>query len=367
MNPIEQSEFDEDWYLDTYEDVRGAVYAGGFKDGYEHFTQFGFREGRDGRLRSSGRIISIYSSALSDDPLEQTKSAWSISADEQAALFGWYWMAHPMVRARTNAMQSGEPDMDGYGRLSEIAQERGLQVPFARTLSLGCGFGVLERDLSDRGLIDECDAIDIADAAIEQASRLAQEGGYERLRYRVADLDREMLPERHYDLIFAHQSVHHVERLEELFEKVASALKPNGLLHLNEFVGPTRFQWTDDQLRLVNEFLDTLPEELRQTPRGRKAPVVRPTVEAMIRADPSESVRSSEILDVLQQRFRIIEKRPYGGSLLHIGLGEIAQNFRENDPNHRAHLERFFALEDEMMDRGHIGSDYVVVVAEVRR
>lgn len=366
MKPIEQSDFDEDWYLDTYVDVRGAVDAGGFKDGYDHFIQFGFREGRDGRLRSTGRIVSIYGSALSDDPLDQTKTAWSISADEQAALFGWYWMAHPTVRARTHAMQSGDPEMDGYGRLAQLARERGLQIPFARTLSLGCGFGGLERDLSDRGLIDECDAIDIADAAIERASGLAHEGGYGQLRYRVADLDRETLPEKHYDLIFAHQSVHHVERLEELFEKVANALKPSGLFHLNEFVGPTRFQWTDDQLRLVNEFLDTLPEELRQTPRGRKASVVRPTVEAMIRADPSESVRSAEILEVLDRRFKVIEKRAYGGTLLHLGLGEIAQNFCEDDPNHRAHLERFFALEDEMMDRGRIGSDYVVVVAEVR-
>lgn len=363
--PIEKSDFDEAWYLEKYPDVQNAVVQKDFASGYDHFRDFGYREGRNARSLVNGLLVSIQE-PLPGDPLEQTKAVWSVSAENQAESFGWYWMAHPMVRRRANVKQSGRPDADGYGRLAQILGERGMSIPIPQSLSLGCGFGALERDLSERGLIAACEGVDIADAAVAEASRLAREAGYGALSYRVADLDRETLPRSHYDVVFAHQSVHHVERLEELFEKVAGALKPNGLFHLNEFVGPTRFQWTDEQLALVNEFLDSLPEELRRTPRGRKASVVRPTVKAMIQADPSESVRSSEIMALLRDRFRIVEERPYGGTLLHIGLGEIAQNFREDEPEHRAHLERFFAMEDEMMRKGRIGSDYVVVVAEPR-
>lgn len=363
---IENSDFDEFWYAEHYSDVRKALAVGGFASGYDHFSQFGYAEGRSARSLTNGQIISINTPQSSGDPMEQIKSAWSVSAEDQAKRFGWYWMAHPMVRRRVNTMLSGRPDMDGYGRLAEILLERGIDVPIPQSLSLGCGFGALERDLADRELISACEGLDISDGAIAEAARLAQEGGYHSLSYRVVDLEFETLQSGHYDVVFAHQSVHHVERLENLFDKVADALKPNGLFHLNEFVGPTRFQWTDDQLTLVNEFLDSLPEALRRTPRERKGMVVRPTVEAMIHADPSESVRSAEIMSVLCKRFRVIEERPYGGALLHIGLGEIAQNFNEDDPEHRAHLERLFAMEDEMMQMGRIGSDYLVVVAEPR-
>jgi hypothetical protein len=89
----------------------------------------------------------------------------------------------------------------------------------------------------------------------------------------------------------------------------------------------------------------------------------RPTVDAMIEADPTEAVRSSDILAALGQRFRILEERRIGGALLHLGLGDIAQNFRSDDPDDRAHLERFFALEDKAMRDGAIGSDFVVVTA----
>jgi O-antigen biosynthesis protein len=66
---------------------------------------------------------------------------------------------------------------------------------------------------------------------------------------------------------------------------------------------------------------------------------------------------------VLREHFTIIEERPFGGALLHLGLGDIAQNFRLDDPGDRAALERFFAIEDEAMADGRIGSDFVVMVA----
>src|SRR5438309_514355 len=81
------------------------------------------------------------------------------------------------------------------------------------------------------------------------------------------------------DAVFAHQSVHHVERLEALYATVRDALRPDAVFHLHEFVGPSRFQWSDAQLRLVNGLLDELPARLRRLPSGAAKPEVpRPTV-----------------------------------------------------------------------------------------
>jgi SAM-dependent methyltransferase len=212
-------------------------------------------------------------------------------------------------------------------------------------------------------MIREMDAYDLAAGAIMEACRLAEEAGYGWIRYHVADLEAQDFPMNYYDAVFAHSSVHHVERLEALFATVHRALRPGGIFHLNEYVGPTRFQWTDAQLQLINGYLDSIPERLRQTPNGRKRPVERPTIEQMVAMDPTEAIRSADIREVLSQYFTIVEERPYGGALLHLGLAEIAQNFDVADPEAVEHLRRFFNLEDTMMANGTIGSDFSVIIA----
>ena len=288
---------------------------------------------------------------------------WSVAPEAKAEAQGWYWMQHEMVRERINRLVSGNRFVDVYGRLTEFLDENGMVKPLHACVSLGCGFGGLERDLLNRGLIGEIDGYDLSEGAITEARRMAEERGLKSIRYHVADLDRYGLPEGRFDAIFAHSSVHHVEALEALFENVRRALKPEGIFHLNEFVGPSRFQWTDDQLELINEYLDSLPEHLRQTPTGRKPAVERPTIEQMLAMDPTEAVRSADIRGVVGRYFDVVEERPYGGTLLHMGLAGIAQNFDMHNQEDIQHLQRFFDLEDQMIARGAIGNDFTVLIA----
>jgi SAM-dependent methyltransferase len=313
-------------------------------------------------LYSTGRI----EAAAPVDPAslqDKVNQVWSVSPEAKAEALGWYWMAHSMVRERVNTLISGNQWQDAYGRLAAWLAERGETVPLGPSISLGCGFGALERDLARRGMIREIDAYDLAEGAVVEARRLAEQDGLGWIRYHVADLEAQDFAAGHYHAVFAHSSVHHVDRLEALFATVRRALRPGGIFHLNEYVGPTRFQWTEAQLDLINGFLDSLPDRLRQTPNGRKPPVVRPTIEQMVAADPTEAVRSADIRRLLLQYFSIVEERPYGGTLLHMGLAEIAQNFDTADPEAVAHLQRFFELEDTMMANGTIGSDFTVITA----
>lgn len=273
-------------------------------------------------------------------------------------------MAHPFVQARLNRRCSGDPGGDAYNRLSQVLLRRGFELPLHRCISLGCGFGGLERHLLTSGIVRSIDAYDIAETAIAEARRLAEQAGLTGVRYHVVDMERFTFPQRDVDVVFAHQSVHHVETLEALFAKVRDVLRPGGIFHLHEFVGPTRFQWTDAQLALINGFLDALPPDLRRQPNGLPRPGVgRPTVDAMIAADPSEAIRSADIIAVLKRYFAIIEHARLGGALLHMGLGEIAQNFDPARPDHLALLEEFARTEDDAMAREAIGSDFDVITA----
>jgi SAM-dependent methyltransferase len=360
--------FDEQWYCENYPDVGAAKHSGALPSGLFHYCAYGWREGRApfdptrSYAHRTAPLPSAWANGVAGD-VNRVSETWSVSPEERSEEVGWYFLAHPAVRARTYLLASGRADQDAYDRLAALLRERNLRLPVAQSISIGCGFGNLERDLASRGLIEEIDAYDIAAVAIAEAKRQAASLGLSNLRYHVADLEKIDLPASSVDVVFAHSSVHHVERLEALYEVVQRALRPSGVFHLHEYVGPTRFQWTDAQLRLANEFLEGLPPRLRRQPDGQMKTLRRPTIEEMVAADPSEAVRSAELVGALEPYFEIIEYRPLGGTLAHIALGGIAQNFDPQSPEDTALLEELFAIEDAAMARGVIGSDFATITA----
>lgn len=48
---LRNSEFDEDWYLETYPDVRKGIEAGTIADAHDHYVNHGYFEGRLPGLR----------------------------------------------------------------------------------------------------------------------------------------------------------------------------------------------------------------------------------------------------------------------------------------------------------------------------
>jgi SAM-dependent methyltransferase len=366
--------FDEAWYLARYPDVADAVRDGHQPSGLVHYRTYGWRERRDAcdpartfefRPRPARRASLGVCGFRRDARVDEI---WSQDPAEEAEENGQYWMAHPAVRARVNRLATGNEGKDAYDRLALLARERGLAVPIRDAVSLGCGFGALERDLYARGLCAQMDAYDLARRAIDEASRQAQALDMSGLRFRVADLESIKFRPRSVDIVIAHSAVHHVERLEALFDVVRRCLRPGGLFHLNEFVGPTRFQWSDRQIELSNQFLANLPERLRRLPSGKlKEDLRRPTIDEMIAADPTEAVRSAEIVEILERSFDIVEMRPLGGALLHLALGGIAQNFDAANAGDAAILSDLFATEDRAMEDGLIKSDFTVIVATPRQ
>jgi SAM-dependent methyltransferase len=290
---------------------------------------------------------------------------WAVSPEEQMAAGGMNWMHHPLVARRLAIKASDRTDADPYIHLMIRLRDEGWSFPVPRALSLGCGHGALERGLVTIGLAGRCDGIDLSEGAIQEARRLAVGAGLDgQIQYTVGDLEHADFPEGAFDVVFFHHSMHHIEDLEGLCVAVRRALRPGGILHLDEFVGPDRFQWTDTQLHHLNTFVQALPDRYRRLASGDVMPaVVRPTIEQMIALDPSEAIRSSAIMETVRRHFRVVEVRELGGSLLHVGLSGIAQNFDPKDPGDDAQLEAFFELEDRLMAEGVIRSDFVTVTA----
>ena len=278
-----------------------------------------------------------------------------------------HWTQHPKVQERLNLLVSGNP----YRNRFEHFMDRYLQgrMPVARALTLGCGHGELDRGLSPYNFASRHEGVDISDGAVAEATRLANEAGLKHIFYSVADINSIELPKDTYDVIFGVGSIHHTARLEHLFTQVAQSLKPDGFFFLDEYVGPSYFQWTDVQLTAINVAAALLPERFRMcvdNPKEPKPKVRRLSVAEMKALDPSEAVRSSEIEALLPKYFKVLERNGAGGSLLHLLLEHIAGNFDENDPDGMAQLQSLFDLEDQLIAAGTLQHDFAVIVAARR-
>ncbi|HVE69922.1 MAG TPA: methyltransferase domain-containing protein [Thermoanaerobaculia bacterium] len=256
------------------------------------------------------------------------------------------WMSHPRVRWAINSAVAGTPHqwpLDWF--TSWLGRRR-----FERGLSIGCGSGSLERDLLQRGVCQEMEAFDGSSESIRIAREEAAKAGLgDRIHYSIGNFNEPQLPRNAYDAVFAHQSLHHVAKLEKLFRAVLRALKPDGLFYLDEYVGPSSQQWNARTFASHRALYDMIPEG------QRRVSVLPLPIEV---EDPSEAIRSDEILPELQVGFEIVERRDYGGNL----LAPIFPYIEQNDEL----IDSLITAEQELLSAGE-PSFYAIAIARPKR
>ncbi len=269
--------------------------------------------------------------------------------DEQrsAQLAHSTWMANTAVLMHLNERATGDPARDW---LSSWAH-RWFAGDHLRVLVLGCGEGWLERAVAQWPFVAHIDAVDFAEHAVARAREAAR--GIPKIRYGVVDLNRDELPRDTYDVVVAHSVLHHVENLEHAYAQIERTMKPDATLILNEYAGPPRFQYSDDVLAIINTLLACIGFP----------PKTRPTVEEMIANDPTEAVRSDELLPFTVRHFEILEQKEIGGTILQHLLYDVVQHFRFDVPRERAILEILCTIEAMLVDTRRIPCDYVILAA----
>ncbi len=263
-----------------------------------------------------------------------------------------YWGSQPLVRRAINRRVTGDPNRWPM----EWFADRHVPAQLALGLSIGCGTGLLERDVLAKDVCERVEGVDFSPEAIAEAKRGAEAAGLaRRLDYRVEDINAIRLPRRRYDIVFFHGSLHHIRGVESALAEVQAALKPGGLLFLDEYMGPSRSDWTDDLWGFARSAFDALPGELKNRP---ELAIPLPM------DDPSESVRSSAILPATRRLFEVLEDRPYGGNILWFVFPCLDMARLRDDET--GALSRLIALEDHLLEKGWVESYFRVVVARTR-
>lgn len=236
--------------------------------------------------------------------------------------------------------------------------------------SFGAGNGHLERAFLDFQFnFSRIDGYELNPRLVESANAKMGERGVTNVRYHVADLNSHAFDPCTIDVGVFFHSLHHVNELEHFLDRVQHAIKDDGVLLLVDYIGPNRLQYTDHQLSIANNILLTIPNEYRQSADGKatKTVCVRQSEREVISDDPSEAIRSADIIPELKKRFDVLEFRSLGGTLLNHVLRGIAQNFDESDPDDVALLESLQGLEQWYERTGRVQPDFVFAVFTPKR
>lgn len=277
--------------------------------------------------------------------LSRTRKSWSFDKNPPV-----HWWVIPEVKQRWNKIITGNPltEYPEYVLKKYFSDRQNITL-----LSPACGTGTKEIRFASFEQINRIDAFDLSPIRIKAAQATAENSGFKKINYFVASMYTVDLNNNEYDIIMFDSSLHHFERLDKLIHRIKAALKPKGLLVINEFTGPNRFQWSKSQLKISNQLLKTLPVKYRKRWNSShiKNKIHRPGILRMYLSDPSESIKSQTILPAIHKHLTVLEEKKIGGNILNLLFKDISHNFVNEIPETKKLLNRLFTEEDDFLSK----------------
>jgi len=264
--------------------------------------------------------------------------------DEQTKRAAEYWSAPPSRPTRTRWWESrtivqhinrvicGYPVEGTDGGDIQLIRQMSVGTPLAVGVSIGCGNAYHELKMLESGVVDRFVLYEIAETRIVQAKEHAARLGLsERIEFRSTDAF--SVKEEVFDLVYWKDALHHMSDAHQAVRWSSGVLKPGGLFFMNEFVGPTRMQYTARQLELAERARACLPTHFLRNPFApdQDLPLrrVRPQWKQMIEIDPSECADSENILPAVRSIFPAALIRPTGGVVYALALSDVLHNIDE--------------------------------------
>jgi ubiquinone/menaquinone biosynthesis C-methylase UbiE len=137
------------------------------------------------------------------------------------------------------------------------------KIPFGRVLSLCCGFGHVERALAKENFGSEILGIDVSQAALDEAIRMAREEGITSIQYRCEDVNHLTLEEGEYDIVYVSGGLHHLQNVDAVIGTVARGIRKGGYFIAFERIGPRYSYPSRVELEVLNGVMHLLPPEFR--------------------------------------------------------------------------------------------------------
>lgn len=283
-------------------------------------------------------------------------------AKEKPSRIRW-WESQRIVR-HVNRKICGSPLDEIGAALPALVSQRFPARVFEKAISVGCGVGFKEMMFVQAGLVDRFHLFELSQTRIRQGQALASKLG---ISDRITFHNRDGLScddVGSFDMVHWNHALHHMLDVDQAVIWSRDLLSERGIFVMDDFVGPSRMQWSDRTLRLATKVRSALPDRLLGDPHhpGRRlsAKVTRPNRLALYLSDPTECADSGRILSSVAGRFSGAEIIPTGGVVYNLALMDAIHNLDEFGD--AALIDRLLRLDDRCTSLGEF--HHAVAIAE---
>ena len=257
------------------------------------------------------------------------------------------WWIIPKLKQRMNAKISGNVSI-GY---EQYVSDKYFDQDTPKVMvSLGCGVGSHEITFANINKKLSVIGYDLSEQLIRIGNENAEKEGLKNADFIVADVYKLSFDYESIDIFLFNAALHHFKNIEHFItSSILPALKKNGLVIINEYVGPNRMHFSNQQVTFCNEVLKKdVPESFRKilSTNMVKNKVYRHGSIRMAISDPSECVDSENILPSIHKYFTILEEKALGGNILMPVLKHISHHFVEGGKDC---LEQLCIIEDDYL------------------
>ena len=264
------------------------------------------------------------------------------------------WLAYPGLQEKIISTLTGEQFVWRVGLVDRLAASKNRP---ARVLELGCGKQPISLQLTAPA---EIVMVDLVDFKFEERSNVI---------FKQLNLNEEFAKnlDGTFDLIIVSHVAHHIQDQDNLTANTRTLLKDDGLLFLDDYIGPRWLVFDEGTLAIGRNHLLKLPESKRSLVEGgvKTNPWHGGNEAAWAQIDPSEACSSDTILPAFMQHF-VPTNYWAGGTLLYMVLEFISQNFPDNQES-KEYLDNLWSAERALILTGQLEPWFAMMIAQKRR
>ena len=224
----------------------------------------------------------------------------------------------------------------------------------SRFLSIGSGDCSIEVDIATRlkkeGLDFVLECTELSPVLLERGREAAKAAGVAHLLvFTEVDINH-WQPSETYAAVMAHHSLHHIVRLEHVFEQVHAAMAKGARFVISDIIGRNgHMRWPEAQ-RLVEAIWKTLPERKKYNQQLRR--LEDEFVNWDCSGEGFEGIRAQDIMPLLVERFDFLKLMAFG-NLTDVFIDRaFGHNYDADAAADREFVDRLHAANELLIDLG---------------
>jgi len=305
-------------------------------------------------LAKSVKIILFY-----QNKLKRTAQFWD---QTDTSVSREYWGNIKAIKKLIQRRITGDVSLSWYTK-----QIRERKTPFGRILAFGDGHG-----MAAEAFLTKRDTTEIIYVNISLGEGRRFKNKMEELNINIpckfiqADANKfDFSSIGYFDTIIDVGAFHHFKNFNSIFQKLNNQLKPDGMGYVDEYVGPSKWEFSQVVIDAINELLVSLPPELVAYPVKE---VCKKDFKRLWKrcGDPSEAIKSSVLDQAIRGHFKVVEATFFGGSLLmpffltsHLNPCRLHINNWHNTEIGISESERLVRFEQNLVTSGKLKEDYL--------